>query len=81
MPLVAQREDSSNKKEEHYPCLKEYTVDDLAFVVLFSEPNTGMVVWSSRTNSQNTLRAVGDYSSEWDEPRFEPYHGRITLEY
>jgi hypothetical protein len=76
--LLSRRKDSP---ASFYPCLKEFirAASDESFVVLFTEPRTGMVVWAD----VNAARPVGDFDRNWDEDddTFRPYHGRITLQY
>jgi hypothetical protein len=65
-----------------YPILMRYigpTENSGVFIVLFTSPDTGMVV-----HSTNSSRPVGDHSHDWVGPRKSPdwwevYNGSITL--
>lgn len=54
-----------------YPYLGKFSFpsnEEMAYVVLFNRPKTGMVVSSSIVG--NTLLEVGNYSEDWDESSF-----------
>lgn len=59
--------------EPMYPCLKYLgDTEDERFVVLFTEPDTGVVVAASK------YRKLGE-QDDWDENDFTPFHGTVTL--
>lgn len=54
-----------------YPYLGKFTFpnnEEMAYVVLFNKPQTGMVVSSNITG--NEIMEVGNYSENWDENAF-----------
>lgn len=63
-------------KQEIYPCLKIYDVPFKEFVVLFTNPGSGMVI---HVFSPNVSYKVG-YSSGWDMTKFKPFKDKIILE-
>lgn len=65
--------------EQTYPYLGIYTqVEETQFIVLFTEPCHGTVVWTGITD-----RKLGESSfedgSEWVEKMFKPFTGKIEL--
>ena len=67
----------SRTTSKQYPYLgrMDYIAKSGSVVVLFTEPKTGMVVYSSDPQTQS----VGDHSTTWNESKFYPFDGEITL--
>ncbi len=59
-------------KRSEYPCLK--ILRRLSQVVLFTEPNTGMVI-----HTLSVLNETGSYSDDWPEEMFNLYNGEVVL--
>lgn len=61
-----------------YPCLKcrEDEEGVVYLIILFTDPKRGMVVY----HNDNTGNVLGDFSHAWDEPKFLPFNGSITLQ-
>lgn len=66
--------------KDKYPCLKIITgtVDSESYVILFSLPKTGMVVYSG----DFAPYTVGHYSSSWVESAFEnlPFGASVNIQ-
>lgn len=60
----------ANKPE--YPCLKIYKDND--FIVLFTDPTTGTVVYSTYYDHK-----VGDYDNDWISSGFKPFNDILEL--
>lgn len=59
------------EKISKYPYLGKFSFlnnEEIAYVVLFNRPKTGMIVSSNIVG--NTLLEIGSYSEEWDENSF-----------
>ena len=59
------------EKISKYPYLGKLSFpnnEEMAYVVLFNRPKTGMIVSSNIVG--NTLLEIGSYSEEWDENSF-----------
>lgn len=59
------------ENSKNYPYLGRFSFpdnDEMGYVVLFSKPQTGMVVSSNITG--NEIMVVGNYSENWDEDSF-----------
>ncbi|UWF82107.1 MAG: hypothetical protein [Bacteriophage sp.] len=59
------------EKISKYPYLGKFSFlnnEEMAYVVLFNRPKTGMIVSSNIVG--NTLLEIGSYSEEWDENSF-----------
>lgn len=67
-------------EKEKYPCLKIITgsVDSESYVILFSLPKTGMVVYAG----EKSPYVVGHYSSHWTESAFEnlPFGASVNIQ-
>ena len=66
-----------NEKEtpvqSKYPCLKQWPDTFVSHVVIFTEKNTGTIVYESNGKD------LGFYSTEWTEEHYTPFTGSITL--
>ena len=64
------------KQKNNYPCLKECIRGSKEkMIVLFTEPKTGVVVYST----WDFGNSVGHYSNGWMEEEFHIYNGEVTL--
>ena len=63
-----------------YPLLKEFTDEEGNYIVLFTEPGTGMVVFSNQPTVP--IGDISGYTSDehWSEEDFILYQGDVKLE-
>jgi len=58
-----------------YPCWNVWSEDDKKIIVLFFSNRTGTCVYQHGTNS-----CVGVMNKDWDEHKFEPFFGCLTIQ-
>lgn len=68
-------EEKKVEKKSEYPCYKICTDDaNLGMIILFTSQCEGMVI------KMSGHRRIGYMSQCWDESKFVPFHGTITIE-
>ena len=65
---------------DRYPLLKEFTDEKGNYIVLFTEPRSGMVVFSNHPTVPIGDISGYDSNENWDEDRFKLYQGDVKLE-
>lgn len=70
MKSVVEKEEENIK----FPILMEFVNHSPKFIVLFSQPNCGMVV-----SSENSTHNLGSYRTDWRMELFNPFKGKVTL--
>lgn len=83
--MIKSTVEAKETQERKYPYLGIF--EDKKIIVLFEEKNTGMALVDGEYYAGNIL---GTYTHNfttryrwwdgWDESRFTPFHGKITLE-
>lgn len=72
MSTVVNNSGETNGVRE-YPWVGEHT----GTIVLFSEPDTGVVIAETDPDEAHEL---GQYSDDWEENEFRPFTGEVNLE-
>lgn len=57
-----------------YPCLKQYSLGEIYFIVLFTSSGSGIIIYSN-----DNIRPVGEYSQSWLESEFTLFDGQVVL--
>ena len=70
-----------NAIESSYPCLKIYNNESGlgVYVVLFTEPQKGVVVFSENKRLKVGDNEKADGGTSWAEECFSPFNGTIEL--
>lgn len=62
-----------------YPCLKYYGNTNEFYVVLFTAPQKGMVVFSAYPDFYVGDNGTANNAIQWAEEQFMPFNGTIEL--
>ena len=76
MKLTVKKE-AKEKRRPAYPYFGRWKNDGDVFVVLFTAPNTGTLIVA---NSPRPTRPVGHVYAGWEEAKYVPFYGTITIE-
>ena len=74
------RFEEKREKEQKYPFLGYWKGGQLSreeFVILFTEPNVGTVVW---VGEEDNTWSLGEHNNKWVMEEFSPIKDKVILE-